>query len=212
MSTFSTGTEPNRRTVVAYDPGFSESHSISPPCFFKPYPLYIRAISGFPARINGRRPPSALAEYGRPHRPPGGDPGRHPAAHRLCGEQGPQPSGAHPRGRRGLAPVQDLHGNVVTVQTQMGQALGNGLVLGLGGEFHIFQHETALLLSSVLRKDYEAAQKEMEIQAAKAKEAEKERRRIAAEKKAAAIAAGKDSSSTGSWRSSVSEAAGPLGS
>ena len=51
--------------------------------------------------------------------------------------------------KAGLAPVQDLHGNVVTVQTQMGQALGNGLVLGLGGEFHIFQHETALLLSSV---------------------------------------------------------------
>ncbi len=44
----------------------------------------------------------------------------------------------------------------------------------------------------MLRKDYEAAQKEMEIQAAKAKEAEKERRRLAAEKKAAAIAAGKD--------------------
>ena len=44
----------------------------------------------------------------------------------------------------------------------------------------------------MLRKDYEAAQKEMEEQAKKAKEAEKERRRIAAEKKAAAIAAGKD--------------------
>ena len=44
----------------------------------------------------------------------------------------------------------------------------------------------------MLRKDYEAAQKEMEEQAAKAKEAEKERRRVAAEKKAAAIAAGKD--------------------
>ena len=43
----------------------------------------------------------------------------------------------------------------------------------------------------MLRKDYEAAQKEMELQAAKAKEAEKERRRLAAEKKAAAIAAGK---------------------
>jgi len=42
------------------------------------------------------------------------------------------------------------------------------------------------------RKDYEAAQREMEEQAARAKEAEKERRRIAAEKKAAAIAAGKD--------------------
>lgn len=44
----------------------------------------------------------------------------------------------------------------------------------------------------MLRKDYEAAQREMEEQAKKAKEAEKERRRIAAEKKAAAIAAGKD--------------------
>lgn len=42
------------------------------------------------------------------------------------------------------------------------------------------------------RKDYEAAQREMEEQQKKAKEAEKERRRIAAEKKAAAIAAGKD--------------------
>ena len=48
------------------------------------------------------------------------------------------------------------------------------------------------ICGKMLRKDYEAAQKEMEAQAAKAKEAEKERRRIAAEKKAAAIAAGKD--------------------
>ena len=48
-----------------------------------------------------------------------------------------------------------------------------------------------VICGAILRKDYEAAQKEMEIQAAKAKEAEKERRRIAAEKKAAAIAAGK---------------------
>ena len=44
----------------------------------------------------------------------------------------------------------------------------------------------------MLRKDYEAAQKEMEEQQRKAKEAEKERRRLAAEKKAAALAAGKD--------------------
>ena len=42
------------------------------------------------------------------------------------------------------------------------------------------------------RKDYEAAQREIEEQQKKAKEAEKERRRAAAEKKAAAIAAGKD--------------------
>ena len=49
-----------------------------------------------------------------------------------------------------------------------------------------------VICGAILRKDYEAAQKEMEIQAAKAKEAEKERRRLAAEKKAAAIAAGKD--------------------
>ncbi len=48
-----------------------------------------------------------------------------------------------------------------------------------------------VLCGRILRKDYEAAQKEMEEQARKAKEAEKERRRIAAEKKAAAIAAGK---------------------
>ena len=49
-----------------------------------------------------------------------------------------------------------------------------------------------VICGGLLRKDYEAAQKEMAEQAAKAKEAEKERRRIAAEKKAAAIAAGKD--------------------
>ena len=49
-----------------------------------------------------------------------------------------------------------------------------------------------VICGALLRKDYEAAQKEMEEQAAKAKEVEKERRRIAAEKKAAAIAAGKD--------------------
>ena len=48
-----------------------------------------------------------------------------------------------------------------------------------------------VICGAMLRKDYEAAQKEMAEQAAKAKEAEKERRRIAAEKKAAAIAAGK---------------------
>ncbi len=49
-----------------------------------------------------------------------------------------------------------------------------------------------VICGRILRKDYEAAQKEMAEQAARAKEAEKERRRIAAEKKAAAIAAGKD--------------------
>ena len=43
----------------------------------------------------------------------------------------------------------------------------------------------------MLRKDYEAAQKEMEEQQKKAKEAEKERRRKSAERKAAALAAGK---------------------
>lgn len=48
-----------------------------------------------------------------------------------------------------------------------------------------------VICGKMLRKDYEAAQKEMEEQAKKAKEAEKERRRKAAEKKAAAIAAGK---------------------
>ncbi len=48
-----------------------------------------------------------------------------------------------------------------------------------------------VICGAMLRKDYEAAQKEMEEQAKKAKEAEKERRRKAAEKKAAAIAAGK---------------------
>ena len=49
-----------------------------------------------------------------------------------------------------------------------------------------------IICGRLLRKDYEAAQKEMAEQAVKAKEAEKERRRVAAEKKAAAIAAGKD--------------------
>ena len=50
-----------------------------------------------------------------------------------------------------------------------------------------------VICGQMLRKDYEAAQKEMEEQARKAKEAEKERRRKSAEKKAAAIAAGKGS-------------------
>lgn len=48
-----------------------------------------------------------------------------------------------------------------------------------------------VICGRMLRKDYEAAQKEIEEQQRKAKEAEKERRRQAAEKKAAAIAAGK---------------------
>lgn len=48
-----------------------------------------------------------------------------------------------------------------------------------------------VICGRMLRKDYEAAQKELEEQQRKAKEAEKERRRKAAEKKAAAIAAGK---------------------
>ncbi len=47
-----------------------------------------------------------------------------------------------------------------------------------------------VLAGKILRKDYQAAQREMEEQARKAKEEEKERRRIAAERKAAAIAAG----------------------
>lgn len=48
-----------------------------------------------------------------------------------------------------------------------------------------------VICGRMLRKDYEAAQREIEEQQKKAKEAEKERRRKAAEKKAAAIAAGK---------------------
>ena len=48
-----------------------------------------------------------------------------------------------------------------------------------------------VICGRMLRKDYEAAQKEMEEQQKKAKEAEKERRRKSAEKKAAALAAGK---------------------
>ncbi len=47
-----------------------------------------------------------------------------------------------------------------------------------------------VICGKILKKDYEAAQREMEEQARKAKEEEKERRRIAAEKKAAAIASG----------------------
>ena len=48
-----------------------------------------------------------------------------------------------------------------------------------------------VICGRMLRKDYEAAQREIAEQQKKAKEAEKERRRKAAEKKAAAIAAGK---------------------
>jgi YidC/Oxa1 family membrane protein insertase len=48
-----------------------------------------------------------------------------------------------------------------------------------------------LLCGKMLKKDYEAAQKEMAEQLKKSKAAEKERRRLAAEKKAAAIAASK---------------------
>lgn len=48
-----------------------------------------------------------------------------------------------------------------------------------------------VISGKMLRKDYEAAQREIEEQQKKAKEAEKERRRKSAEKKAAAIAAGK---------------------
>ena len=47
-----------------------------------------------------------------------------------------------------------------------------------------------VICGRMLRKDYEAAQREMEEQQRKAKEAEKERRRKSAEKKAAALAAG----------------------
>ena len=48
-----------------------------------------------------------------------------------------------------------------------------------------------VICGRILKKDYEAAQRELEEQQRKAKEAEKERRRQAAERKAAAIAAGK---------------------
>jgi YidC/Oxa1 family membrane protein insertase len=48
-----------------------------------------------------------------------------------------------------------------------------------------------VICGKMLKKDYEAAQKEMAEQAKKAKEADKERRRLAAEKKAAALAASK---------------------
>lgn len=51
-----------------------------------------------------------------------------------------------------------------------------------------------VLCGRILKKDYEKARVEMELQAQKAKEEEKERRRQAAERKAAAIAAGKKKS------------------
>ncbi len=47
-----------------------------------------------------------------------------------------------------------------------------------------------IIAGRMLKKDYEAAQKEMEEQKRRSKEAEKERRRKSAEKKAAALAAG----------------------
>ena len=54
----------------------------------------------------------------------------------------------------------------------------------------LFMMLQEVLAGKILRKDYEAAQRQMEEAARKAKEEEKERRRQAAERKAAAIAAG----------------------
>ncbi len=55
----------------------------------------------------------------------------------------------------------------------------------------LFMMVQEVICGKILKKDYEAAQREMEAMAAKAKEAEKERRRQAAQRKAEAIAAGK---------------------
>ncbi len=54
-----------------------------------------------------------------------------------------------------------------------------------------------VICGKMLKKDYEAARKEMEEQARRAKEEEKERRRKSAERKAAAIAAGKNKNGKG---------------
>ncbi len=54
----------------------------------------------------------------------------------------------------------------------------------------VFMMIQEVIAGRMLKKDYEAAQKEMEEQKRRSKEAEKERRRKSAEKKAAALAAG----------------------
>ena len=55
----------------------------------------------------------------------------------------------------------------------------------------LFMMVQEVICGKILKKDYEAAQREMEARAAKAKEEEKERRRQAAQRKAQAIAANK---------------------
>ena len=55
----------------------------------------------------------------------------------------------------------------------------------------LFMMVQEVICGKILKKDYEAAQREMEAMALKAKEAEKERRRQAAQRKAEAIASGK---------------------
>lgn len=55
----------------------------------------------------------------------------------------------------------------------------------------LFMMVQEIICGKILKKDYEAAQREMEAMALKAKEAEKERRRQAAQRKAEAIASGK---------------------
>ena len=39
--------------------------------------------------------------------------------------------------KSGLAPLQDLHRDIVPLQTQLGKALGNGLIFGLCGDLNI---------------------------------------------------------------------------
>ena len=47
--------------------------------------------------------------------------------------------------KAGLASLQNLQRHIVPVQTQLGQTLGNGLVLILAGYFNKLQHDGALL-------------------------------------------------------------------
>ena len=87
-----------------------------------------------------------------------------------------------------MSPMMLLMGPVISLW--IGYAMPAGLcIYWIANSLLMMVQE--VICGKMLRKDYEAAQKEMEEQQRKAKEAEKERRRLAAEKKAAAIAAGK---------------------
>ena len=64
----------------------------------------------------------------------------------LVGQPHPGRDGADAQ-KTGLAPLQDLHGHVVPGQPQLGQPLGDGLVLSLAGDFQILFHGKTLLSS-----------------------------------------------------------------